>query len=475
MNNYLVAKYVISKFGTAKHLNLETVDALNDFVERSNEAADKSMAILQRLFKRSSDCLSIRLWNGATFLIGSTPPTQLTPTFTLVMNHPRVIRLLVFNNNPMLLAESYFSGDIDIEGDFFAAIKLKDTHLMHVSWRDKLNVLLKTIRLPSQNKHQLGDNKSFISNKTLMFGDALSAHTKIENHAAVAFHYDVSNEFYALWLDKSMVYSCAYFENKHDTLEQAQLAKLDHICKKLMLKPGEQFLDIGCGWGALVLHAAKHYGVIAHGVTLSQQQLALARQRIAQAGLQNSVTVDLCDYRDVKGDGYFDKVASVGMFEHVGLKNLPVYFSRIHQLLKPGGLFLNHGITHDVEGWQKTLSTEFINRYIFPDGQLDTVSNISREMERAKFEIADCESLRAHYALTLRQWVARLEQQHSAALETVSESTYRIWRLYMAACALEFEGGELGIYQVLATKRSVGLTVLPLTRQHLYIDSKQAY
>ena len=475
MNNYLVAKYVVSKFGTAKQLNLDTVDALNDFVKRSNEAADNAMAILQRLFKRSSDCLSIRLWNGATFLIGSTPPTQLTPTFTLVINHPRVIRLLVFNNNPMLLAESYFSGDIDIEGDFFAAIKLKDTHLMHVSWRDKLNVLLKTIRLPSHNQNQFGDNKNFISNKTLMFGDALSAHTKTENHAAIAFHYDVSNEFYALWLDKSMVYSCAYFENTHNTLEQAQFAKLDLICKKLMLKPGEQFLDIGCGWGALVLHAAKHYGVIAHGVTLSQQQLALARQHIAQAGLQNSVTVDLCDYRDVKGDGYFDKVASVGMFEHVGLKNLPVYFSCIHQLLKPGGLFLNHGITHDVEGWQKTLSTEFINRYIFPDGQLDTVSNISREMERAKFEIADCESLRAHYALTLRQWVARLEQQHSAILETVNESTYRIWRLYMTACALEFEGGELGIYQVLATKRSVGLTVLPLTRQHLYTDSKQAY
>ena len=215
--------------------------------------------------------------------------------------------------------------------------------------------------------------------------------------------------------------------------------------------------------------------VIAHGVTLSQQQLTLARQRIAQAGLQNSVTVDLCDYRDIEGEGYFDKIASVGMFEHVGLRNLPVYFSCIHQLLKPGGVFLNHGITHDVEGWQKTLSTEFINRYIFPDGQLDTVSNISREMERAKFEIADCESLRAHYALTLRQWVARLEQHHAAVLETVSESTYRIWRLYMAASALEFEGGELGIYQILATKRSVGLTVLPLTRQHIYAESKQPY
>ena len=475
MNNYLYAKNPASKFGIGKHLNLETVDALNGFIERSNDVADNTMAILNRLFKRSKECLSIRLWNDATFLIGNTSQNQLMPTFTLVIHHPKVIRLLVFNSSPMLLADSYFRGDIDIEGDFFAAIKLKDSNLMDISWRDKLNVILKTLRLPSYHLNQFEDNRGFITNKALIFGNRLTAHSKSKNQAAIAFHYDISNAFYALWLDKSMVYSCAYFENKHDSLEQAQLAKLDHICKKLMLKPGDKFLDIGCGWGALLLHAAKYYGVIAHGVTLSRQQLTLARQRIAQAGLENRVTVDLCDYRDVKGNNCFDKIASIGMFEHVGLKNLPVYFSCIHKLLKPGGLFLNHGITHDVEGWQKTLSTEFINRYIFPDGQLDTVSNISRVMERTKFEIADCESLRAHYALTLRQWVARLEQRRAEALLTVNESTYRIWRLYMTACALEFEGGELGIYQILATKRSAGLTVLPLTRQHLYEGSKQVY
>lgn len=446
-------------------------------VECAKGSADKVKAILTRLFKCSNISVSIRLWNGATFLVGEIQPIQIMPAFTLVISHPRVIRLLVLSNNPMLLAESYFNGDIDIEGDFFAAIKLKDINLIDIPWHAKLNVFLKAIRLPNtnQNSNQFDDKKSFISNKVLMFGNQLDAHTKTENHAAIAFHYDVSNEFYALWLDKNMVYSCAYFENFYNSLEQAQYAKLDHICKKLLLKPGEQFLDIGCGWGALILHAAKHYGVIAHGVTLSQQQLTLARQRIAQAGLQNCVTVDLCDYRDIRGEGYFDKIASVGMFEHVGLKNLPTYFSCVNALLKPGGLFLNHGITHDVEGWQKTLSTEFINRYIFPDGQLDTVSNISREMEHAKFEIADCESLRAHYALTLRQWVGRLEQHHAEVLETVNESTYRIWRLYMAASALEFEGGELGIYQILAAKRCVGLTALPLTRRHLYVESKQAY
>ncbi len=478
-------KFNRSDYFEAGQINLNTIYMLDKHAEHSNKTAEDAKAILQCLFKRCSERISIRLWNEATFLAGNISQKQLLPKFTLVIHHPKVIRALVLNSNPMLLAESYFSGDINIEGDFFAAIKLKDTNLIHVSWRDKLNILLKAIWLPRinqsnnqssyQDQNQLIDNRSFISSKVLKFGNRLIAHTKTENHAAIVFHYDVSNEFYALWLDKSMVYSCAYFEHSHDTLEQAQFAKLDHICKKLMLKAGDKFLDIGCGWGALVLHAAKHYGVIAHGVTLSLQQLTYARQRIAQAGLQNSVTVDLCDYRDIKGEANFDKIASVGMFEHVGLKNLSLYFSCVHTLLKPGGLFLNHGITHDVEGWQKTLSTEFINRYIFPDGQLDTVSNISRAMEHAKFEIADCESLRAHYALTLRQWVARLEQRHDEVIETVSESTYRIWRLYMAASALEFEGGELGIYQILAVKRNVGLTALPLTRQHLYADSNLPY
>ncbi|MBC7756016.1 MAG: class I SAM-dependent methyltransferase [Bdellovibrio sp.] len=474
-----LAKFDVHEYANSNQLNLETVEARDAYLKHTNKSANIAAELLKRLFRHSDTRISIRLWNGESFAIGALHPKNAAPAFTLVIHHPKVIRLLVTNSNPMLLAQSYFNGDIDIQGDFFAAIKLKDSLSIALSWRDKLGVFLKAISLPSKimqcDEYKLIDAKNFTSSDVLKFGKQLSSHTKNENKAAVAFHYDVSNEFYALWLDKNMVYSCAYFEHAHMTLEQAQIAKLDHICKKLLLKKGDRFLDIGCGWGALVLHAAKHYGVIAHGITLSQQQLKHARQQIAQAGLQASVTVDLCDYRDIKGEACFDKIASVGMFEHVGLKNLGLYFSCVHALLKPGGLFLNHGITHDVEGWQKTLSTEFINRYIFPDGQLDTVSNISREMERAKFEIADCESLRAHYALTLRQWVARLEQRHEEALKVISESTYRIWRLYMAASALEFEGGELGIYQILAAKRSMGLTKLPLTRRHLYADANQLY
>jgi cyclopropane-fatty-acyl-phospholipid synthase len=297
---------------------------------------------------------------------------------------------------------------------------------------------------------------------------AVQRHTRTGNRQAIAFHYDLSNDFYRLWLDPAMVYSCAYFETPALSLEQAQRAKLDHICRKLQLQPGEQFLDIGCGWGALVLHAAQAYGVQAHGITLSQRQFELAQERIAQAGLQQQVTVELRDYRDMDGQARFDKIASVGMFEHVGLKNLKAYFGCVHRLLRPQGYFLNHGITHDVEGWSKTLSTQFINRYVFPDGELDTISNIQRVMEQAQFEVMDVEGLRPHYARTLRHWVHRLEARHAQALAYVNEATYRIWRLYMAASAMEFEAGTLGVYQILCRRRAAGTNGFPASRRYMY-------
>jgi cyclopropane-fatty-acyl-phospholipid synthase len=254
-------------------------------------------------------------------------------------------------------------------------------------------------------------------------------------------------------------------------IDEAQQAKLEHICRKLRLQPGERFLDIGCGWGALLIHAAQHHGARAHGITLSANQLQVARARIAAAGLEDRVTVELRDYRELPRETLYDKVASVGMFEHVGLKNLPVYFDTVRRVLAPGGLFLNHGITHRDSGWGRDLSTEFINRYVFPDAQLHAISNIQRFMEDADFEIADVEGLRPHYALTLRAWVERLERRHARALEYVSEATYRVWRLYMAACALEFESGNLGIYQILARKRGAeSHPALPLTRRHLYVE-----
>ena len=429
-------------------------------------SVDLAAALLHQLFRRFDGHLALRLWDGTLLRLGiAAHHEEPEPRYTLVCRGPSVVRSMVLGRDPLRMAEAYFRGEIDIEGDFFAAMRLKDQlESIRVSARDRLRTWFAAVRLSKATTDGQTQGAEYTSRQ----GRRVKGHARHENSASIAFHYDVSNDFYALWLDKAMVYSCAYFESPEVDLAQAQQAKLDHICRKLLLKPGERMLDIGCGWGALVIHAARHYGVCAHGVTLSQHQLVMAQQRINEAGLQDRVTVELRDYRDLQGMDTYDKVASVGMFEHVGLKNLPVYFATVQRLLKPAGLFLNHGITHFSEGWSKTLSTEFINRYVFPDGQLDTVSNVQRAMERADFEIADVESLRPHYALTLRHWVARLEQNHERALQHVSESTYRIWRLYRTTCALEFESGEIGVYQILASKRGGGATSLPLTRRHQY-------
>lgn len=432
--------------------------------------AETAGKLLHRLFKQLKRPLALRLWNGAVLQFGdaaSAAPAA-ARRFVLVCHRPASISRMVLGRDPLRLADAYFHGDVDVEGDFFAALALKDhLHQMHLAWRDRLPAALDTWRLLRTERvpgHHAGARSSV---RRLQ----VQHHSRQENRQAIAFHYDVSNDFYALWLDQGMVYSCAYFERPDQTLEAAQQAKLEHICRKLLLKPGERLLDIGCGWGALILHAAQHHGVHAHGITLSQNQLQLARQRIASAGLQDRVTVELLDYRDLPATASYDKISSVGMFEHIGLKNLPLYFQQVHALLKPGGLFLNHGITHSEEGWEKTLSSTFINRYVFPDGQLDTVSNITRRMELERFEILDVESLRPHYALTLRHWVQRLEQHHDAALRHVDEATWRVWRLYMAACALEFESGDIGIYQILAGKRGALPAGLPLTRRHLYTNA----
>jgi cyclopropane-fatty-acyl-phospholipid synthase len=422
--------------------------------------------LLTRLFHRLPFKLTLRLWNGDAVQVGATDSAAPESAFALVFRNPEVVCSAVLGRDPLRLAEAYFRGELDIEGDFFAALALKD-HLeaLQLSVGEQIGAAATALRLRALN----ADRRPAHIRWAPSHGRTVKAHSKAENRDAIHFHYDVSNDFYALWLDRAMVYSCAYFENSAVDLDTAQVAKLDHICRKLSLQPGERFLDIGCGWGALVIHAAQRYGVHAHGVTLSPQQLKVAQERIAQAGLTDRVSVELLDYRDLPGESVYDKVASVGMFEHVGLKNLPVYFSTVHRLLKPHGLFLNHGITHNSEGWQRSMSTEFINRYVFPDGELDNISNIQHAMERAKFEIADVEALRPHYALTLRHWVARLEHNHERALQYVNEATYRVWRLYMTACALEFESGDIGIYQVLATKRAQGNLPVPLTRRYMYV------
>ena len=427
--------------------------------------SEQAAQLLMRLFRRYPGVITVKLWDGSSIRAGTDAASGQDSPFTLVFRRPEAVWSAVLGRDPLALADAYFRGELDIEGDFFAALNIKD-HLdaLRMPAAEKLLAAFTALRLRMLNAAAHHTERLFAPSDA----PRIKAHSKAENRDAIHFHYDVSNEFYALWLDRAMVYSCAYFENPEVDLDSAQQAKLEHICRKLSLRPGEKFLDIGCGWGALVIHAARHYGVQAQGVTLSPQQLKIARERIEAAGLGDSVKVELMDYRDLPGQAHYDKVASVGMFEHVGLKNLPVYFATVHRLLKPHGLFLNHGITHDSEGWQPNVSTEFINRYVFPDGQLDTISNVQRAMEHEKFEIADVEGLRPHYAMTLRHWVQRLERNRAQALEYVNEATYRVWRLYMSACALQFESGEIGIYQVLASKRAVGMPDLPLTRRHLY-------
>ncbi len=420
-------------------------------------------AIVRSLFQGCDGNLEVRLWDGATFRFGARPPEA-----ALVFHHPRPLREAVLSGDPLRLLDAHFRGLIDIEGDIYAALRLeRHFESLKLSPFGKLSILIQALLQPDPAFPEDGRQRPAPAPRSLRrrwFGTS----TKNDNRNAIAFHYDVSNDFYRLWLDRNMVYSCAYFESAGDDLDEAQRNKLDHLCRKLRLKPGERLLDIGCGWGALICRAAGHYGVRAHGITLSRNQYEYARQAIREQGLEERATVELRDYRDFRDNAPFDKIVSVGMFEHVGLKNLPLYFGTAHRLLRPGGLFLNHGITHDREGWRETPSTRFINRYVFPDGELDTIGNVQRVMERCGFEIHDVEGLRPHYALTLRHWVRRLEQRRQEALRYVPENVYRVWRLYMAVCALHFEDGDIGVYQILASKRTPGARPVPLTRRDLY-------
>jgi cyclopropane-fatty-acyl-phospholipid synthase len=302
----------------------------------------------------------------------------------------------------------------------------------------------------------------------------VARHSQRSDRAAIQYHYDVGNAFYALWLDERMVYSCAYFRTGDESLDEAQVAKLDHICRKLRLVPGERLLDVGCGWGGLVIHAARHYGVSAVGITLSKEQHAFAQQRIAALGLADRVQVELLDYREAVqrfGRASFDKAASIGMFEHVGLKNLRTYFGCVAALLRDRGLFLNHGITAtDVDNRPVGSGVgDFIGKYVFPDGELPHLHLAVREMAAAEFEVVDVESLRPQYAKTLAHWSRRLESRLDEAAGLVSDRTLRIWRAYLAGCSHGFQQGWVTIYQVLGcVQRSPGASGLPLTRDWIY-------
>ncbi|HSS28777.1 MAG TPA: class I SAM-dependent methyltransferase [Usitatibacter sp.] len=390
---------------------------------------------LSRLKQNVRAPVKLVLWDGREVAFDK------NPRVTVRLKDSRIASTLV-RPSLLTLAEAYIDGEVEIEGDVGDAIRGAEA-------------ISRAIPKP------LFQSKGLTNER----------HSRRDDREAIQHHYDVSNEFYQLWLDPRMVYSCAYFREETDSLEQAQVQKLDHICRKLRLQPGEKLLDIGCGWGALVMHAAKHYGAVATGITLSENQHRLAQERIREAGLQDRCKVLLKDYRDMPGEGVFDKVASVGMFEHVGLRNLPVYFSVVRRLLKEKGLFLNHGITSsDVENRAVGLGAgEFIGRYVFPKGELPHLHREIRDMSEQDFEVHDVESLRPHYERTLGFWSSAFEQHFEEAVQASSERTARIWRIYLAGCAYAFEQGWISIYQVLATRRTKpGRTALPLTRDWMY-------
>jgi cyclopropane-fatty-acyl-phospholipid synthase len=380
------------------------------------------------------------------------------PRFTLVLKRPGTLRALFSSPSELTLGEAYIYDDFDIQGDIEAAFDLADYLLTHEHGAgESFDLSARLEKLPESDRPR-GDLR------LVEFGGKV--HTKDRDRLVISYHYDMPAEFYALWLDERMMYSCAYFSKPDEGLDSAQERKLDYICRKLRLSPGERLLDIGCGFAGLIMHAVAHYGVHAVGITLSVRQAEVARQRLREAGLNDRCRVEVSDYRDIDHELQYDKIVSVGMFEHVGEAHLPEYFSRAWDLLRPGGVFLNHGISYSAT--YRRRGPSFSDRYVFPDGDLVPISTSLRAAELRGFEVRDVESLREHYALTLHHWVQRLEAHQGEARRITDDITYRIWRLYMAGSAHGFRTGRLNIYQVLLSKPLHGHSGLPLTRADWY-------
>ena len=421
----------------------------------ADPARDAALELLDNLLGNSGvRDIAVRLWDGTTWRASR---TGVTPRATLVINDATALRRMLSEASDLTLGEMFVYGDLDVEGNLEAIFPAIDWVVeQKVGVADRLRYAALLRKLPKSNGMHDGRRVHLPG----------SPHSKQRDAHAVRYHYDVSNSFYSLWLDRRMVYSCAYFKTPQDTIDQAQEQKLDYICRKLRLKPGDRLLDIGCGWGALILHAAQHYSANALGITLSRHQFSLANQRIAAAGLSDRCRAEICDYRDLDESSAFDKIVSVGMFEHVGEKMLPEYFRRAFRLLRSGGVFLNHGIAQQFH--KPDHGESFVNKYVFPDGELVPIATTIRVAEDTGFEVRDVENLREHYMLTLRHWVQRLEQHAEQAKQVVDDFTYRIWRLYMSGGAHRFRTGWLNLYQTLLLKPEGHESHLPLTRADWY-------
>ena len=433
----------------------ESIDRADPAVDRKSRrlASARDVVALARNALRVDGKLELALAEGA--------PAERSAAARVVVAGPDALARLIWPPSSDALGEAYLRGDIDIEGDIWAALDAGLSFGIR-RWGRELPRLL---RLGFELRRG-APPAPVLRRRARLSG---RRHSRARDLAAVRFHYDVGNDFYALWLDRRLVYSCAYFETPETTLDDAQEAKLDLVCRKLRLEPGMRLLDVGCGWGSLVIFAAERYGVEATGITLSAAQAEWATAEVHRRGLEDRALVAIRDYRDLGGLGRFDAVASVGMFEHVGRERLTEYFTRALAAVRPGGLFLNHGIaTTTAAGrfrprWLRFGDGDFVGRYVFPDGELVTAEDAIGFARRAGFELIAAQRLRPHYALTLRAWVERLEASAERAHELVDEEIYRTWRLYMAAARRGFEEGWLDVAQLLlARPAGDGPAALPL-------------
>lgn len=394
---------------------------------------------------------SIELWDATTVPAGE------TSRFTLRVTAPGALRTAFRPPVDLNAGRAFAAGLLDCDGDIESAVDELYGALARANKAALLRVALAARRLPKAPLPELRE--------AALRG---RMHSLERDRAAIGFHYDQPVAFYQTFLDKAMQYSCAYYDDGVETLDGAQSAKMDYILRKVRLREGERLLDIGCGWGGLVIRAAQSFGAQAFGVTLSRAQHDEAQRRIHAAGLQDRVRVELRDYRELPRSS-FDKIVSVGMFEHVGRAQLPEYFATAHALLEPGGLFLNHGIADEGPARKGGRVSGFMERFVFPDGELVPVSDALIVAERTGFEVRDVENLREHYTRTLRAWVANIERNREAAIAASSAPSYRAWRLYMAGSAQGFRTARMGIFQsLLAKPRADGTVDLPATRRDLY-------
>jgi len=380
--------------------------------------------------------LRVVLWDGRELEFSSGPPRV-----TIRVPDRSALRYL---RSPSLynLGRAYVEGDIEVQGRAADIISIG-------------NALAASL---DKGRGRLGEALR-----------RTTPHTRELDAEAIRYHYDVSNAFYAAWLDPAMVYSCAYFENGDEDLATAQQKKIDHILRKIDLRPGQLLLDIGCGWGALVLRAAQAFGARCVGVTLSENQAALARERVARAGLQDRVEIRLQDYRDV--EGRFDRITSVGMFEHVGVQQLAEYFARINGLLAPDGIVMNHGITttNVDNGATPYGGGQFIDQYVFPHGELAHLSTVVRTMQEGGLEVRDVENLRRHYARTCAIWTDNFETNAAHIRTLTDEKRFRIWHVYLAGCAYAFAHGRISLYQIVCGKAEGAVERLPWSRKYMYV------